>query len=248
MTHLTTLGEYERMAPRDLIADGLQGGTSATDTGKTTVLIVDDHSAFGEPLATVVDMQDDLQCVGIATRCDEAIELAERLNPDVVLMDVRLPDCDGIDGARKIKEISPDARILILTAYSDVDVMARAASAGAAGFIPKETPLADILHAIRTAREGGMLVEGNSLTTLLAHIRSYDEPRSAQRTVDLTPREFEVLALMGQGKDAQTIARELGVTVLTCRGHIKKIHSKLGVHSQLEAVVTAMRMGLLPSL
>lgn len=216
-------------------------------TTTTRVLIVDDHAAFAEPLAAVLDLQDDMNCSGHASRCDEAVKMAEDLRPDVVLMDVQLPDADGIEGSRKIKEVSPGSRVLILTAYSDVDVMARAAAAGAAGFIPKETPLADILHAIRTARDGGMLVEGNSLSTLLAHIRSVDEPRPASRAVDLTPREFEVLTLMGEGKDAQTIARALGITVLTCRGHIKKIHSKLGVHSQLEAVVTAMRLGLLSS-
>lgn len=209
------------------------------------ILIVDDHAAFAEPLATVLGLQKDMACAGIAPRGDDALAMAEKIRPDVILMDVQLPDADGIDTARKIKEINPDARVLILTAYSDVDVMARAAAAGAAGFIPKETPLADILHAIRTARDGGMLVEGNSLSTLLAHIRSVDEPRPSPRAVDLTPREFEVLTLMGEGKDAQTIARSLGITVLTCRGHIKKIHSKLGVHSQLEAVVTAMRLGLL---
>lgn len=237
------------MRPQKLLDGRPEGGQNPTDDEEdvTTVLVVDDHAAFSEPLATVVDMQTDLRSVGIASSCAAAIDLSENLQPGVILMDVRLPDGDGIDGARKIKEISPASRILILTAYSDVEVMARAAAAGAAGFIPKETPLAGILHAIRTAREGGMVVEGNSLTALLAHIRSYDEPRPSTRTVDLTPREFEVLSLMGDGKDAQTISRELGITVLTCRGHIKKIHSKLGVHSQLEAVVTAMRLGLLPS-
>jgi len=226
-------------------SDRAQDPDDDADTAGTRVLIVDDHAAFAEPLAAVLGLQNDMDCAGIAGRCDEAVKMAEDLRPDVVLMDVQLPDADGIEGSRKIKEVSPDSRVLILTAYSDVEVMARAAAAGAAGFIPKETPLADILHAIRTAREGGMLVEGNSLSALLAHIRSVDEPRPSPRAVDLTPREFEVLTLMGEGKDAQTIARLLGITVLTCRGHIKKIHSKLGVHSQLEAVVTAMRMGIL---
>ncbi|HEX9697155.1 MAG TPA: response regulator transcription factor [Actinomycetota bacterium] len=220
---------------------------SRASSAPTRVLIVDDHAAFAEPLAAVLGLQQDMECAGIAGRCDEAIKMAEELRPDVVLMDVQLPDDDGIDAAHRVKEVSPDSRVLILTAYSEVDVMARAAAAGAAGFIPKETALADILHAIRTARDGGMLVEGNSLTALLAHIRSVDEPRPATTTIELTPREFDVLALMGEGRDAQTIARSLGITVLTCRGHIKKIHSKLGVHSQLEAVVTAMRLGLLPS-
>lgn len=208
-------------------------------------LIVDDHRAFSEALATAVNVQEDIECVGVATTVAEALALAAERSPDVVLMDVRLPDADGIEGTLRLKAMRPEARVLVLTAHTDLTVMARAASAGAAGFLPKESPVAEILQAIRTANGGGMLVESSSLAMVLQRLGTEREAALRGSRYSVTPRELHVLALMGEGLDPRAIARRLGLSIHTVRGHVKSILQKLGVHSQLEAVVLAFREGLL---
>lgn len=214
---------------------------------RTRVLIVDDHMAFSEALGMAVDLVEDLECAGVASTVAEALDLVEEQPPDVVLIDVRLPGVDGIEGTRRLKELVPETRILVITAHGDLDIMARATSAGACGFISKERPLADILEAIRSARDGAMFIERSSLIGFLDSVREselkpVEQPPSPQF---ITPREREVLGLMGEGLDPQAIARRLGISIHTSRGHVKNILTKLGARSQLEAVVTAIREGIL---
>lgn len=214
---------------------------------KTRVMVVDDHRAVAEALGTTIDVQDDLTCVGIASSIAEATDLLASAAPDVVLMDVELPDTDGIAGTARVKEMRPEIRVLVFTAHTDVDVMTRAAEAGACGFLPKESPITEILHAIRTAREGGMLIAGATLAGVLARVhRERLRPDPADR-YSITKRELEVLGLMGEGLDPRTIAKRLQISLHTARGYVKNILSKLGAHSQLEAVVKATREGLIRS-
>jgi len=124
-----------------------------------------------------------------------------------------------------------------------VDVMARAAAIGACGILPKESSISSVLTAVRRAGEGEMTVEGSVLSALLNRVHP-DHPAMSPPTVTLTDRESEVLRWLSQGLDPQTIARRLGISVHTCRGHVKSILAKLQAHSQLEAVVKAMRLGL----
>lgn len=216
----------------------------------TRVLVVDDHRAFSEALAMAIDLQDDIECVGVASTVSEALELVVERAPDVVLMDVYLPDIDGIEGTGRVKALRPETRVLVLTAHTNAETMARAASAGASGFLPKESPIAEILRAIATASEGGMLVDHSTLAVVLERLRESERkpPEPGARFPEITQREREVLGLMGEGLDPQGIAKRLGMSIHTSRGHVKSILRKLEVHSQLEAVVTAVRQGLLPGL
>ena len=166
----------------------------------------------------------------------------------MVLTDVRLPDGDGIDGARELMELVPDLRVLVLTAHTDVEVMARAASMGICGFLPKESSINAVLTALRRAGEGGMTVEGTVLSAVLGRLQAESRPAAAKPGTELTDRERDVLLGLSQGRDPQAIARSLGISVHTCRGHVKSILSKLDAHSQLEAVVKAIHQGLLPDL
>ena len=215
-----------------------------------SVLVVDDHRSFGEAIGIAVDVQDDLTCLGVAATLSEGLRMVDQHRPDVVLMDVRLPDGDGIEGTRLVKERAPATDVLVLTAHTDLEVMTRAATVGASGFLPKETPVADVLHAIRTAASGAaMLVEATALGAILQQIRDPQPPVPTPdpgATLGLTQREREILGLLGEGMDPKTIARNLEISVHTCRGHVKSILAKLNVHSQLEAVVVAARQGLLP--
>ena len=214
------------------------------------VLIVDDHLAFGEAVALAVDVQDDLECVGVTPTVEEALSLAGERAPDVVLMDVRLPGTDGIEGTRRMKALTPDTRVIILTGHTDLDTLARAATAGASGFLPKESTLRSVVEAIRVPADGRIAVETSLLSGLLVGLGDTEAPApgKARRPSGLTQRQLEVLSLLGKGLDLQTIALRMGISVHTCRGHVKSVLLKLGAHSQLEAVVIAAREGLLPDL
>jgi DNA-binding NarL/FixJ family response regulator len=205
------------------------------------VLVVDDHLTFAELLGVALAGQPDMTYVGHAATGEQALRLVAELRPDVVLMDVDLPDLDGIDATERLRANHPDTRVVVLTGNTEQTLVGRATAAGAAGFLTKNGPLGDVLNAVHTAHGGGMTVSSHLLTGLL---RSAAAPTSAPAG-GLTPREREVLTLMGSGLDARAMARQLGISVHTCRGHVKSVLGKLDAHSQLEAVAVATRRGLL---
>ena len=213
---------------------------------RASVIVVDDHRAFAESLAIVINACPDLGCIATATTLAEGIALTGRLTPDIVLLDVRLPDGDGVDAIGRFREAYPEARILILTGYPDLDVLTRAAGAGASGFLQKDSSIAGIVRALRSARDGDILVEQATLASILERLRS---GTATQRNTDgvphFTTRELDVLALMGEGLDPHAIASLLTITLNTCRGYEKSIMAKLDAHSQLEAVVISLRRGLI---
>jgi DNA-binding NarL/FixJ family response regulator len=216
----------------------------------TRVLLVDDHRLFSEALAVAIDRQPDLACVGTPTTIGECLALPEETVPDVVLLDIYLPDGDGIEAIPAIRARHGEARILVMTGYTDIEVMARAASAGASGFLPKENSIGAVLAAIRAAGDGQMLVEGSTLAAILGRVgRAAPGTRGlGSGSTNLTTRERDVLDLMGQGLDPHAVAGRLGISLHTCRGYQKSILAKLDAHSQLEAVVVAARRGLIARL
>jgi len=209
------------------------------------VLVVDDHRAVAESIAMAIDLQSDMRCVGIAATIAEGRAVFLTSHPDILLTDVRLPDGDGVEASRSLLKLDPDLRIVILTAYTDVELVARVASIGACRILPKESSISTVLDALRRAGEGEMSVDGSVLSVLLDRVQAA-RPAVSPPTASLTERETEVLGCLCQGLDPQTIARRLGISVHTCRGHVKSILGKLEAHSQLEAVVKAMRWGLVP--
>ena len=213
----------------------------------TRVVVVDDERAFADALGFALSAQRDLDCTGIAGTIAAGLDLVEATAPDVVVMDVRLPDGDGIEGTARIKESKPRTRVVVLTAHSDPDVMARAAVAGASGFLPKDSPVTEIVHAVRTAGDGGMFVGSGTLRQVLARLTASGAQPALPDDSSLSPRESEVLGLLAEGMDVKTVSANLSISVHTCRGHVKAILEKLHAHSQLEAVVTALRRGILPA-
>lgn len=210
-------------------------------SARSRILVVDDHRTFAELLSRALDAEPDLECVGHAQNAAEALAKVARLDPDVVLMDVHLPDRDGIMITGELLTTHPDLKVLILTAYASVADIQRAAAAGAAGFLAKDGSLSDVLDALRTARAGSLVLPDG----LVARLSASGYRDAAARQWRLTPRELEVLRLLGLGRDPRAIAKELGVSLHTCRDHVKRVLAKLGVHSQLEAVVVATRTGLI---
>lgn len=212
-----------------------------TKNATLKVLVVDDHSTFAELLTGAIDREGDLVSVGHATTGADAVAMFAELRPDVVLMDVQLPDMDGFGASAQILAMSPDARIVMLTAHVSADAVANAAESGVCGFLAKDGHFADLLSTVRTARPGSLAVDPQLVTRLI------DQPRTARRALarPLSQRELSVLVRMADGRDVTTIAHELQISTHTCRGHVKSVLSKLGAHSQLEAVVVAVRVGLI---
>jgi DNA-binding NarL/FixJ family response regulator len=204
------------------------------------VLVVDDHRVVAETFRMAIDVEDDVECVGLAGSAEEALALVSELSPDVVVMDVRLPGVDGIEASRQIKALHPSVRVLIVSAYTGVDVVARAAAAGASGVLSKEGALADMVKALKTAGGSRMIVDSLALDAPAPQ----DPARVTGPARNLTEREVEILALMSEGLNPKSIAVSTGISLQTARGHVKSIMAKLDAHSQLEAVVIAAREGL----
>jgi len=203
------------------------------------VLLVDDHRTFAELLAATLDREDDFTCVGIAGTTAEAVQLAGRQRPDLVVMDIKLGRENGLEAARRVRDVLPDAVIVVVSAHREAEWVARAAQAGASAFAPKSGSLEEMLTILRQASVGSMLVSPSTFDELP---RGEPAPSEAD---PLSAREREVLRLMGQALPPQEIAPLLNISVNTCRGYVKSIHTKLRVRSQLEAVVKAQRLGLI---
>ncbi|TFB91688.1 response regulator transcription factor [Cryobacterium sp. HLT2-28] len=205
------------------------------------ILIVDDHNTFAELLAEALDREADLCTVGLANNGRRAIELCDTLRPDLVVLDYHLPDESGLSVAALILAQAPATRIVMLTGDPTPEVLERAASIGVCAFLPKDGSLIGMLDTLRHARVGGFMVHPSLVAQLSAQWRLHEYNPAVQA---LTRRELEVLHLMARGNDVRANALTLGISENTCRGYVKSILAKLEVHSQLEAVVSATRLGL----
>lgn len=211
------------------------------ETTTLRVLVVDDHCTFAELLIGAIDREPDLVSVGHAPTGGSAVAMYAELRPDVVLMDLQLPDMDGFAAAAQIVAMNPEARVIMLTAYVTADAVANAAASGVCGFLSKDGRLGDLLKTLRTATPGSLAVKPALVTRL------FDQPPAPARAAlarPLSKRELSVLLGMADGNHVTGIAHELRISSHTCRGHVKSLLSKLGAHSQLEAVIIAVRIGL----
>lgn len=216
----------------------------STTTGQAArIVVIDDHRTFAELLAAALNREGDLDCVGMAHGVRTGVELCFELSPDLVILDYRLPDGDGLQAAEQILSRAPDTRIVMLTGDPNVHAIQRAASVGICGFLPKDGALDILLDVVRSVRAGEFVVAPALISRLdLLGGKSVDTGPS------LTVRELEVLRLMAAGQDVSTNARALGISTHTCRGYVKSILQKLDAHTQLEAVVVATKLGLLGGL
>jgi DNA-binding NarL/FixJ family response regulator len=207
----------------------------------TTILIVDDHRSFADLLAGALNTVPGMVCIGTATTAAEGVEMAIALKPSVVVMDIEMPGEDGLTATRRIREVAPEAVIAIITAHRDPEWVSRAANAGATGFVPKYGSLAEMIEVLQHIGPGQMLV---APSTFSGPPVQASVPQSTM-IGELTQREYDVLRCLGKGMHAKEIALTLGVTLHTCRGYIKTLHNKLGVRTQLEAVIKAQALGII---
>ncbi len=196
------------------------------------VLVVDDHAVVREGLRTYLALQDGLEVVGEAADGEEAVREAERLRPDVVLMDLVMPRLDGAGAMLELRTRLPSARVIVLTSYADDDRLLPAIRAGAAGYLMKNVQPAELARAVRAAHAGEALLDPAVAARLVEHVAS--EPAPPDR---LTPREREVLDLIGRGLPNKLIARELGVSEKTVKAHVGQVLAKLGVSDRTQAAL-----------
>jgi DNA-binding NarL/FixJ family response regulator len=204
------------------------------------VLVVDDHEVMAASLARVLEDEPDIVSVGVAATLAQARARVQSGAPDVLVLDRRLPDGDGVDAIGDLKALRPSMNVLVLTGSSSDDVLVRALQAGAAGFLSKTRSLAEVTSAVRAAAQGEASVSSEMLARLLPRLTRVSAP-----TPTLTPREEEVLAMLAQGLSNAAIAAELTVSVNTVRNHVANLSAKLGAHSKLEAMSIAIQRGLL---
>ena len=209
-------------------------------SGRVSVLIVDDHPVVRQGLRTFLELQDDLEVVGEAGDGAEALAEAERLAPDVVLMDLAMPDTDGVTAIRVLRERVPDARAIALTSFSDDERVFGAVRAGAAGYLLKDTDPAELVAGIRAVAAG----QGQLSPAVAARLLEELAGGAPKEDPDLTPREREVLTLIARGRSNKRIALELGVAEKTVKTHVGHVLAKLGVTDRTQAALWAVRHGL----
>ncbi|GAB2765809.1 response regulator transcription factor [Terrabacter koreensis] len=203
------------------------------------VLVVDDHEAVAWAIGVAIGLEEGVTYVGSSSSAAHARRAVADLQPDVVVMDVNLGDEDGIELAAELIRDNPQLHVIVLTGDGDEAKLRRAADAGVGAFLFKDGSFGDVLGAIRAPSRDGLVVHPKVLREMLRC--------SAPAPVHppLTVREKEVLTLLSQGQNVASISGRLGITRLTCRGYVKNLLAKLQVHSQLEAVATARRFGLI---
>jgi len=210
----------------------------------TRVLIADDHAIVRAGLRALLAEEAAFDLVGEAAGGVEAIELVERTNPEVLILDLSMPDLDGISVTRRIKPLFPNLRILVLTLHEDEALLKEAIKAGAAGYILKRAAEAELISAIRTILRGDLYIDPSMVRNLLEESRN---PRVDQKdpTESLTQRETEILKLIVEGYTNRQIGQELNISIRTVEGHRSNISDKLGLHSRVELVRYARQNGLI---
>jgi DNA-binding NarL/FixJ family response regulator len=208
-----------------------------------TILIVDDHAVVREGLRAFLELQDGLEVVGEAADGREAINQAERLRPDVILMDLVMPTLDGVGAMRVLRERVPDARVVVLTSFLEDERLLPAIQAGAAGYLLKNAEPSELARAIRAAHDGEAIIDPTVAARLVSAIS--DGPAGDAGGYDsLTRREREVLELIARGRSNKRIALELGIAEKTVKTHVGHVLAKLGVADRTQAALLAVRHGL----
>jgi two-component system NarL family response regulator len=221
-----------------------KGKDEAGESEKLRVLVVDDHALFRRGLQMVLEQEPDLELVGEASDGTEAVEKAQELMPDVILMDVRMPKRSGIEATVQIRDLMPHVKILMLTISDEEADLYEAIKAGASGYLLKEIPIEEVADAIRSVWAGQSRISPSMASKLLNEFAAISKASTEKPEIPaprLTDREMEVLKLVAKGMNNRDIAKELYISENTVKNHIRNLLEKLHLHSRMEAVVYAVR-------
>ena len=212
-----------------------------------TVAMVEDHQILVDSLSLMLRYEPDIEFIGSAGSLEQGRNLIKETEPDVLLLDVGLPDGSGLDLIPEVNQSCPDSNIVVLTSLTDETTLMRVVDSGISGFVSKDSQLSDLLITIRKAADGEIVMPTSLLVGLLMRMprdkaAAYQDDKGWER---LTVREQEVLERLASGKSGDEIADELHIAPLTVRTHIRNLMSKMGVHSRLEAVTFGLKNGLI---
>ncbi len=208
----------------------------------TRVLLVDDHELVRQGIAAMLSKADDIDVIGEARTGREAIEVARKGLPDVVLMDVRMPDMDGLEATRRIKEERPRTAVVMVTMHDNTAYLTEAVRAGAAGYLLKDVAKDELIDAIRQVASGGAFIESQMLKGVLSDMKPIGPVPPAAK--NLTKREREILSLVAEGMSNREIADRLVLSPETVKSHVAAILEKLNVSDRTQAAIYAVRNGL----
>jgi NarL family two-component system response regulator YdfI len=211
------------------------------------ILIADDHLIIRQGLRLILETEDDFELVGEASDGAEALSLCKKLSPDVVLMDLRMPNMDGLTAIEHLRAEQPGIAVVILTTFNEDKLMFCGLQAGARGYLLKDTNRATLFDTIRAAARGETLLKPEIMSRVLALTNHPMTAPQSNEPANLTDRELEVLRSVARGERSKEIAVQLGISERTVKAHLASIYSKLGVDSRAAAIAVAAQMGLLSS-
>ena len=213
---------------------------------KIRIMIVDDHPIVREGLVAVLRRDEDFEIVGEAADGRAAVKRALSLKPDLILMDLRMPEMSGVEAMQKIRATDPAIKFLVLTTYDTDEHIVGALEAGASGYLLKDAPREDLFNAIRTVARGEALLQPRVAARLIQHMTGQTARAQANAgEEDLSPREIEVLQLVARGQANKEIAAQLTITEATVKTHLAHIFQKLAVNDRTEAVTAALQRGII---
>jgi len=217
----------------------------AVSKKNVTVLIADDQTLFREGIKDLLEDEKGITVVGEASTGPEAVALAKKIKPDVILMDIKLPQMDGVSATRIIRKECPSTNVLILSSYEDEAHVTEAIQAGANGYLSKMLPASELVHALKTFTAEGVMIPQPIMGKLIQGLRQMGTPGYDSAPDSLTATEIKVMALLGKGQSNKEIAAALNCSVKTVKNHLNSIFQKLGVNNRTEAVVKAIEKGLI---
>jgi NarL family two-component system response regulator YdfI len=207
------------------------------------IIIADDHLIIRQGLRLILEIEDEFEIIGEASDGAEALKLCKKLKPDVVLMDLRMPNMDGLTAIEKLRIEQPDIAVVILTTFNEDELMFRGLQAGARGYLLKDTDRSTLFDTIRAAARGETLLKPEIMARVLSQ-KSIPKVESNE-TFNLTDRELEVLEAVARGERSKEVASHLGISERTVKAHLASIYNKLGVDSRAAAIAVAAQKGLL---
>lgn len=218
--------------------------------GKIRILLADDHVMLRQGTMALLQREEDIEVIGQASDGRQAVDLAHDLQPDIVIMDIRMPQLSGVEATRQIRESLPEVQVLVLTAHDDDQYIFSLLEAGASGYLLKTAPVSELAKAIRQVQSGESPLSPSIARKIVVRMSNKDTESSHATQEDaspndLTSREMEVLKLLAQGMNNRAIAENMSVSERTVHAHLSNIFTKMGVSSRLEAVLLAIRRGWL---
>ncbi|MEW1923024.1 response regulator transcription factor [Streptomyces sp. NPDC088360] len=215
-----------------------------TEQHPIRVFLLDDHEVVRRGLADLLDAEPDILVVGDAENVEHALVRGPALRPDVAVLDVRLPDGDGITVCRELRSQMPELAVLMLTSFDDEDALLDAIMAGAAGYVLKQIKGSDLISAVRTVASGQSMLDPATTARLMRSLRAdpADTPAVAPELASLSPRERDILELIGDGLTNREIGKKLYLSEKTVKNHISRLLAKLGVHRRVQAAVLASQL------